>query len=107
MPLQGTWGAQGRDEGGGEVGRQPPESSGSGFGGANARVPGGEQKLETGSVCRLHDNKGRGDSIHNSATNCPPPLLPGLAQGLLLLLLLGLGCYPLSASHQGLRDLNV
>ena len=37
-----------------------------------------------------------------------PPALPGLAQGSLLPLLRGLGCCPpLSASHQGLWDLNV
>lgn len=48
-------------------------------GGPNAGAPGEEQKLETGSVCGLHDNKGGGDSIHNSGTNCPssPPARAG------------------------------
>lgn len=65
--------------------------------GPNAGIPRGEQKQETGSVRRLHDNKGGEKSIHNSGTNWPSPLLPGLAQGSLLPLLLGLGCFPLSS----------
>ena len=52
-----------------------------GEGGCHAGVPGGEQKLETGSVCGLHDNKGGGDSIHNSGTNCPSSPAPLPYQG--------------------------
>lgn len=75
--------------------RQPPEPLGNvgWVRGCLHPVPGGEQKLETGSVCRLHDNKGGGDSI-----TVPSPLLPGLAQDSLLPLLLGLGYCPL-VSH--------
>lgn len=52
---------RGRGEEGGNAGRQPPECPGSvGWGAPKAGAPGGEQKLETGSVCGLHDNKGRG-----------------------------------------------
>ena len=66
-------------------------------GSASAWFPGEEQSLETGSVCRLHDNKGRGASIHNLGTDCPPSP-PARAGARSLLLLLGLGCCPLSAS---------